>query len=147
MKLIKQNESEFFNEAKTLVEGLGYKLVDFSLVQLKTGWNAYAVIFSPKGVGIEDCTRVHKPLQQRLQVLLNVQELFLEVSSPGMRRVLKKAYEFEAFIGEKLSVWDLTCTDWVTGILIEYNGKSIVLETEKNKREITLENCKKARLE
>lgn len=147
MKLIKQNESEFFNEAKTLVEGLGYKLVDFSLAQLKTGWHAYVVIFSSKGVSIEDCTKVHKPLQQRLEVLLNTQELFVEVSSPGVRRILKKTYELEAFIGERLSVWDATCTDWVSGILIEYNGEGIVLETEKDKREIALDNCKKAKLE
>lgn len=147
MKLIKKNESDFFSEAKTLVEGLGYRLVDFSLARIKTGWHAYAVIFTSGGVGIEDCTKVHKPLQQKLEVLLNTQDLFMEVSSPGVQRVLKKSYELEAFVGEKISVWDADCTDWVTGMLLEYCEERIVLEMETGKKEIPLDRCKKAKLE
>lgn len=147
MKLIKKNESDFFSEAKTLVEGLGYRLVDFSLARIKTGWHAYAVIFTPGGVGIEDCTKVHKPLQQKLEVLLNTQDLFMEVSSPGVQRVLKKSYELEAFVGEKISVWDADCTDWVTGTLLEYYEERIILEMENGKKEIPLDRCKKAKLE
>ena len=103
MKFVKKNESEFFDEAKALVEGLGYRLVDFSLARIKTGWHAQAVIFSPDGIGIDDCTKVHKPLQQKLEVLLNSQDVFMEVSSPGVQRVLKKTYELEAFVGEQIS--------------------------------------------
>lgn len=147
MKLIKKNESDFFSEAKTLVEGLGYRLVDFSLARIKTGWHAYAVIFTPGSVGIEDCTKVHKPLQQKLEVLLNTQDLFMEVSSPGVQRVLKKSYELEAFVGEKISVWDADCTDWVTGTLLEYYEERIILEMENGKKEIPLDRCKKAKLE
>lgn len=147
MKLIKKNESDFFSEAKTLVEGLGYRLVDFSLARIKTGWHAYAVIFTPGGVGIEDCTKVHKPLQQKLEVLLNTQDLFMEVSSPGVQRVLKKSYELEAFVGEKIFVWDADRTDWVTGTLLEYCEERIVLEMETGKKEIPLDRCKKAKLE
>lgn len=147
MKFVKKNESEFFDEAKALVEGLGYRLVDFSLARIKTGWHAQAVIFSPDGIGIDDCTKVHKPLQQKLEVLLNSQDVFMEVSSPGVQRVLKKTYELEAFVGEQISVWDSDCTDWLSGKLTAYTDAGIVLETKNGNKKISFENCKKAKLE
>ena len=137
----------YYSECKGLVEGLGYRLVDFSLARIKTGWHAQAVIFSPDGIGIDDCTKVHKPLQQKLEVLLNSQDVFMEVSSPGVQRVLKKTYELEAFVGEQISVWDSDCTDWLSGKLTAYTDAGIVLETKNGNKEISFENCKKAKLE
>lgn len=146
MKLIKKNTSEYLDEVEKLVEAMAYKLVDYSLERTKFGWQANVIIFAKNGTGIEDCAKVHKPLQQRLEVLLNTQELSMEVSSPGVRRVLKKTYEFKAFIGEQVSVWDETCTDWRSGKLVDYNDTGIVLETKDGKIDIKFEACKKAKL-
>lgn len=147
MKLIKKNETAYFDEVKKLVEGLGYTLVDYTLDKGKTLWRANVVIFAKGGTGINDCSKVHKPLQQRLEVLLNSQDLAMEVSSPGVKRTLKKTYELQAFIGEKISVWDATCTDWVSGTLLEYNDEGIVLETADGKKNISFASCKKAKLQ
>lgn len=146
MKYIKTNESPYIAEAEALVVGLGYTLVDYSLERLKSRWHASVVIFSPNGIGIEDCTKVHKPLQQRLEVLLDSQDLTMEVSSPGVARVLKKSYEFKAFIGQKLLVWDLSCTDWVSGKLIAYSDEGVTLETSTETKFIPFSNIKKAKL-
>lgn len=151
MKIVLKNDAPFVNEVQALVEGLGYKLVDYSLDKVRSSkvgaWHANVVIFSPNGTGIQDCSTVHKPLQQRLEVLLNTDNLSMEVSSPGINRVLKKSYEFTAFVGQVISVWDATCTDWIKGTLSECSDSDITVETEAGTRKISFENCKKAKLE
>lgn len=146
MKLITKNNSPYFDDVEMLVESLGYKLVEYTIDRIKNVWRVNVVIFTANGTGIDDCTKVHKPLQQRLEVLLNSQEVAMQVSSPGVNRLLKKAYEFKAFIGQDISVWDQNYTDWVTGKLIEYNDDGIVLETDNGNKKINFEFCKKARL-
>lgn len=145
MIITKTNESPHFSDVETLIEGLGYRVVDYSIERIKSCWQARVVIFAPSGTGIDDCVKVHRPLQQRLEVLLDSQDLNLEVSSPGVNRVLKKAYELKAFLGLPVSIWDLSCTEWVTGLLVEYNDAGVVLEIEGNKKTIEFSNIKKAK--
>ena len=146
MKIVKSNENPYCGDVEALVEGLGYRLVDYSLDKVKSGWHAIVVIFSPHGTGIDDCSKVHRPLQQRLEVLLDSQDVSMEVSSPGVHRVFKKSYELKAFQGFTVSVWDVTCTDWVTGTLIEYKEDAVVLQNDTVTKTIAFSAIKKAKL-
>ncbi|PIE99108.1 MAG: ribosome maturation factor RimP [Treponema sp.] len=146
MKRVQKNDSPHFEESKALIEGLGYKVVDYSLARLKTGWKVSVVIFSENGVGIDDCVNVHRTLKQRLEVLLDSQDVDMEVSSPGVKRVIKKTSEFEAFVGQEVSVWDLSCTDWVEGCLTESSDSGVTLDKAGSKVFIPFENVKKAKL-
>ena len=82
------------------VTGLGYELVD---VESSPRGRLLRVFIdrpeSPGAISVDDCATVSNQLT-RLFAVENVDYDRLEVSSPGMDRVLKKASDFERFAGQ-----------------------------------------------
>lgn len=80
--------------------GLGYELVDFEL-----GGNGLMRIFIDKegGVTIDDCVAVSNHLT-RLFMVEEIPYERLEVSSPGLDRLIKKPADFERFAGQMVKV-------------------------------------------
>ncbi len=57
----------------------------------------------PQGVGLEDCERVSHELSALLDVEDPVPTAYtLEVSSPGLDRVLRTPAHFQRFVGERI---------------------------------------------
>ena len=86
------------------VGGMGYELVDVETSP--RGRLLRVFIDKPedeKGVTIEDCSAVSNQLSRLFEVE-NVDYDRLEVSSPGLDRVLKKAADFERFAGQDVQI-------------------------------------------
>lgn len=83
------------------ISGLGYELVALELVN--KGRLVRVFIDKADGVNVDDCAAVSNHLT-RLFVVENVDFDRLEVSSPGLDRPLKKAKDFERFLGERIQV-------------------------------------------
>ncbi len=145
MEFILKEDIPFFSDCEPIVEGLGYKLVDLAIQQKKDAKQIKLVIKSEKGIGIDDCTLVHKTLLPRLEALLGTQDTTMEVSSPGINRIIKRSTELYAFIEDEIAVWDSSITDWITGILKEIKPDSIVLNIKGSDTEIPYKNIKKAK--
>jgi len=85
---------------ETTVNGMGYELVDFE----RSGRGVLRVfIDKPEGISVEDCQVVSNQLT-RLFLVENMDYVRLEVSSPGLDRVLKKEADFVRFAGEKVQI-------------------------------------------
>lgn len=86
--------------AEAVIEGLGYALVDVE----RAGHGLLRVTLdSPNGISVEDCERVSHQLSR----LLEVEDIAydrLEVSSPGVDRALKRARDFDQFLGQEVSI-------------------------------------------
>ena len=88
--------------------GLGYELVHH---ELGSGGRLLRVFIdrpageagAQPGISLADCERVSRQLQ-RVHEVEGVDYDRLEVSSPGLDRVLKKAADFRRFAGEKAAV-------------------------------------------
>ena len=86
------------------VGGMGYELVDVETSP--RGRLLRVFIDKPedeKGVTIEDCSAVSNHLSRLFEVE-DVDYDRLEVSSPGLDRVLKKAADFERFAGQDVQI-------------------------------------------
>lgn len=62
MEYVQKETVPYFTDYEQLVTGLGYKLVDLQIVHQKSAWLVKAVIYSKNGVGIDDCSKVHRAL-------------------------------------------------------------------------------------
>jgi ribosome maturation factor RimP len=90
--------------AEPLLIQLGYELVDLEYAPGRAHAVVRLFIDGPRGVGIEDCERVSQEFSALLDVADPVPTAFtLEVSSPGLDRVLRTPAHFERFVGER--VW------------------------------------------
>ena len=90
---------------KDKIENIGYSLYDVEYA--KEGPNYYLRIFidSEKGINLDDCEKVSNEINEKLDEADYIKEqYFLEVSSPGIERILRKDRHLEQNIGEQVEV-------------------------------------------
>lgn len=142
----------YYKESKTLVEGLGYALVELRVIPQNGRHQVRAVITrlnleDTQSIGIDDCAKVHRLLLPRLEALIQSPEVYIEVTSPGLERLIKNAAEFVLFIGKEVRVWDLEISDWLPGIIKGANTKDLELELrDGTNKTIPFSNITKAKL-
>ncbi len=134
---------------ETTVTGLGYELVDVELSP--RGRTIRIFIDAPEkegGIDVDDCARVSNQLTRVFEVE-NVDFDRLEVSSPGMDRVVKKESDFERFAGQdiqiKLRIPHNNRRNFQGELLGCKDGK-VGLRLEKEDVELEFTNIEKARL-
>lgn len=90
---------------KEKIENLGYELYD--VLYLKEGPSRILriVIDSNQGISLEDCEKVNNEIKDVIDEEDLIQEqYFLEISSPGIERLLRKDWQLKKFIGEEVDV-------------------------------------------
>lgn len=87
-----------------LLDEMGFELVEVSLD--KEGSKMYLRVYIDKegGVTIDDCSDVSRIVDKMLDDNGIMNHDFLEVSSPGIERVLKKDKDFERYKGHDVCV-------------------------------------------
>ena len=81
------------------------ELVDIEYVKEGKNWFLRVYIDSPTGVDIEECSKVSERLSKQLDKHDPIpQAYFLEVSSPGVEKPLKKKEHFEQAIGKQVHI-------------------------------------------
>jgi len=131
-----------------LVTQLGYELVDFETVN----GGQILRIYIDKGdlIDIEDCTKVSNHVNNVLSVETDYDYERLEVSSPGLDRVIKKLNDFDRFKGEKIKIktrFAIENRKNFKGTLSGIKGESIMIEIDNESLLIDFENIDKARLD
>src|SRR5689334_19007494 len=89
---------------ETTVVGLGFELVDVEMSP--RGRTIRVFVDLPEkegGIDVEDCAKVSNQLSRVFEVE-NVDFDRLEISSPGMDRVVKKAEDFARFAGQDIQI-------------------------------------------
>lgn len=126
---------------------LGYELVDLEISN--RGKLLRLFIDKPNGVNIDDCVLVSNQLGNLLAVENDIDYDRLEVSSPGLDRVLKKHTDFERFTGERASIKLRVPVEMrknFLGILRGLESESLLIECDGVVHKIALSNIDKARL-
>ncbi len=133
--MVKRKLSELVEEmALPIVSEAGMELVDVEFV--KEGGRRYLRIFidKPGGICHEDC----KYVSQEMDKLLDDKELipysyFLEVSSPGITRQLKKPADFIRFAGKLVNITTFAPFNGrkkFTGRIIAIRGNELAVEID-----------------
>ena len=120
---------------KEKIESIGYDLYDVEYS--KEGKNYFLRIFidKPEGIDLQDCEKVNNEINDLLDEADYIKEqYFLEVSSPGIERVLKKEKHLQQNMGKEVNVKlfrkDKNGNKEYQGILKEFDENSIMLETD-----------------
>ncbi len=125
------------------IEDLGYNLYDVQYV--KEGKDYFLRIFIDKseGIDLQDCEKVNDAINDMLDEADYIKETyFLEVSSPGIERVLRKERHFQEHKGEQVEVKlfkPYNGQKAYIGILKEVNEEALILEEEEEQEEITID--------
>jgi len=128
-----------------IIENLGYELYDVEYA--KEGKNYFLRIFidNEKGIDLNDCEKVNDVVNDILDKENYIKEqYFLEISSPGIERVLRKDKHLEKNIGTQINVKlfkkDENGKKEYFGTLKEFNQNEITIETEEQEIKIERKN-------
>ncbi|MCF8564791.1 ribosome maturation factor RimP [Alicyclobacillus tolerans] len=121
--------------ALPIVEAEGLELVDVEYKKEGANWFLRVFIDKPDGVDIDDCSRVSEQLSERLDEVDPIPAAyFLEVSSPGAERPLKRPEDFLRAVGHSVHVTLYEPIDGqktFEGILTAYEDDSLTLEYDR----------------
>ena len=116
-----------------IAEAEGVEIYDVEYVKEGSDFYLREYIDKPEGVNINECERVSRALSDALDEKDFIPDAYiLEVSSPGLGRVLKKDKHLEKSLGREVEVKTYQAIDKCKefkGILKEYDGNSITIET------------------
>ena len=142
---------------KPVIEGSGFKIYDLEMV------GRYLRIYLQKegGVSIDDCVEMTKLLGPLLDVedVVPGNSYELEISSPGLERILKRPDHFKGAVGEKIWVKSLRpMSEWngtdvyylkrhkLTGVLEAVESNAILVKADNRVTKIPIEEVAKAQV-
>lgn len=136
----------FYKLLEPTLAGMGYELVEIE--QLARGKLMRIYVDRPGGITVDDCVLISNHLSQ-LFAVENIDYDRLEVSSPGLDRLLRREADFLKFKGEMVKLKIRVALQGqrnFEGILQEVNDGALKLEVDGMMLDIELGNIEKARL-
>ncbi len=116
-----------------IAERMGYELVDVCLDREPTGRYLRLYIDKEEGVTLDDCEAFHKAVRPLTDTL---DYDFMEVSSPGIDRPLKKDRDFDRNLGCEIEVRLFRPVDGtrvITGVLAGLEEGNILIDTAEGR--------------
>lgn len=131
---------------ETILDGLGYELVDLE----RSGKGKLLRVYIDRrgGINVDDCAKVSNHLSRVLAVE-GIGYDRLEVSSPGLDRLLRKEQDFVRFAGHKARIKLRVPVEGqrnFVGVLRETRGGKVEIEVDGKLVSLDLSNLDKARL-
>lgn len=124
------------------ITDLGYRVYD--VMYVKEGKDNFLRIFidNDKGISLDDCEKVNDAITDMLdEADLIKDQYFLEISSPGVERNIRKDKHFEESIEKEVNIRLFKSLEnkekEITGILKGFDKETVKIETDKNE-EITI---------
>ena len=133
-----------------VVAGLGYELWELEFAPRAGGGLLRLYIDSADGITLDDCERVSRAVSDKLDEEDPIAGRYtLEVSSPGLDRVLRTREHFARYAGEQVRLEMMRPIDGrkrFSGRLTEVGESDITLELEGGKVNLPIDDIHRARL-
>lgn len=134
---------------KNAVTSLGYEIYDVEYIKEGKEYHLCIYIDKPNGIDINDCEKVNDVINPILDEADYIKEqYFLEVSSAGLEKKLRKKEHFEKQIGNKIEVNLYSKIDNkknLQGILKEYNDEFLLLQVNDKDVKINFDQIANAK--
>lgn len=143
-------KSEITQLIEPIISSMGYEMWGLNITQQSNLIKLTLYIDSKSGINIADCEKVSKQVTH----LLDIEEIFdadyvLEVSSPGLDRVLITKDHFSKYINEKVKIklkWLVNNRKNIKGIIKNVTNEYIIINDNKETFEIKYDSIDSARL-
>lgn len=139
-----------YDLAKPIAEEQGVYLWDVRFEKEGSSWFLRIILDSNEGITFTECENVSRPLSDLLDEKDFIkQSYYLEVSSPGLMRELRKPDHFEVCIGDEVLVKLIRPRDGqreFIGTLKTYENGIFEIESENNLIAFHISDCSYVKL-
>jgi ribosome maturation factor RimP len=136
------------------IEAEGYLLVDLEFISTPGAGTLRVFIDKPEeGITLDDCEQVSRLISPLLDVENVISgRYFLEVSSPGINRRIRKRSDFEKFIGTKIKIHLRSPQNGrknITGTIEGIDGSDVLVSEDPAQphKRVALANISRANLQ
>lgn len=137
-------EESVWTAVEPVITDLGYSIYDVEYLKEGTNWYLRVYIDKNVGISIEDCETVSRAIDPVLDKLDPIKTPYtLEVSSPGIERVLRREEHFERYMNEEIEVSLFKAIDGekkIKGFLKSFDGNNLEIEVNNNKLNIDMKD-------
>lgn len=131
------------------VNELGFDVWDVEYVKEGAEWYLRITIDSENGVDLDSCEKVHRAIEEIIDREDPIEDFYyLEVSSPGVERVLKRKEHFASVIGLtvdiKLFAPDEKGRKLLRGVLKSADENGITVDVDGEETKISYSSVAKA---
>jgi ribosome maturation factor RimP len=138
-------------EVELAVESLlaqsGLHLLEFAISHHRGNIKVKAVVYSPSGTGTDECVKAHRLILPQLQLSMDSPEPEIEISSPGIDRVIKSEREWKAFVGKSIRILPKDSEEWIVGKLVSFQEGNIGFRNRDGLVQLNIASVAKARLD
>jgi ribosome maturation factor RimP len=134
-------------EVEPIVSGMGFSLVELRHSRSRNQNHIILVVYRPEGVGVDECAAISKNLYPRLELIDGLANLQLQVSSPGLDRVLKSEEEYFIFRGRDVKVMLHGESEWIRGTIESAGEGELTLQTGGGTRRFRMNEIRKTKLD
>ena len=128
----------------------GFELVDIEYIKEGSNWFLRIFVDKEGGIDIDECGRISEYVSEQLDKNDPISgAYFLEVSSPGAERPLKKAEDVRKAVGKYVLVTTYEPVDGAKefeGHLSSFDGETVVVKAGKKEHAIPYGKVASARL-
>ncbi|MDR2743196.1 MAG: ribosome assembly cofactor RimP [Treponema sp.] len=134
MRYTPREAEPVFDSLEPVVRGLGMTLIELTVsghrgsVQIRVAIDKGDPAETGSPIGTVDCSRVHRAILPRLELAFPGKDLYVEVSSPGINRLIKDGAEFHFYVGRRVRCYRTDISDWTGGILLSADSEGITLK-------------------
>ncbi len=131
--------------ARPIVEDLDLYLWDVRFEKEGADWYLRIIIDSNDGISCDDCEAVSRPLSKLLDETDPIEQAYyLEVSSPGVERELRKPEHFEVCIGDTVRVKLIRPVNGereFIGELVKYQDNVLTIRQTEDEKSFAFSDC------
>lgn len=137
-------EERIEQSIKPIIQQLGYQLYDVQYVKEGKDYFLRVFIDRPEGISLEDCEKVSNQINGVIDEKDEIKEqYFLEVSSTGIERMLRKDAHLKQAIGQEIEIRLYQMQEEkkeLIGILEQFDKEQVVIQEEEKRITIPRKN-------
>ncbi len=135
------------SQVDDLVSGLGFSIVEIAHSVVKGRSHVNLVVYRPEGITIDQCAEIHRTVMPRLELVMDDRDVALQVSSPGIDRVIKDASEYSVFAGKGVRVLRRSTNEWCAGVIVGAGDSSLEMRCGTDTVTVAYDDIQKAKLD
>jgi ribosome maturation factor RimP len=140
-------KDELYRICAAPLQQLGVSVLEWFFSVKGTQVHIQLTICAKGSVGVQDCSRVHRLIQARAELLYKDSDIHVEVSSPGIDRNLKDAREFGLLQGRGVRCYRTDISDWTAGRVVSADDTKVSIENKLGIADIPFGIIAKAKLD
>ena len=145
-------EQLLWSVLEPVVSAAGFQCVDLQLQRNRRARRLGVIVHRADGVDAASLEALARQIQFQLPLVAadpagaGLDDATLEVSSPGVERVLRAPHEYAIFAGKAIRLLRGEATEWEPAVIVSSTGETVTLRFDRGEETVPIAAIRRAQL-